>query len=251
MNIYHFLLEPPLFMYMWADPDMAPVGGESWEWVDDTTIRVKLPEGAVWSDGNTFTSKDVVDTFAIRRLLNTVEWADHLVDVVAVDDNTVDFPDQGTIHTAPRRLLRDVYIRSSATYGEWADRVPSWWMRQDHRRPGMEGSDQEFTQFRPEDMVVLGPFKIDPASITESQMNLNKVPTSFMAENVKFDRIVNFNGETPTITPLVLAGDIDYATHGFRPPRRRNISPRASAFCVRRTSAGLRSTSTTTCTRLR
>ncbi|MEZ4556317.1 MAG: hypothetical protein R2851_17830 [Caldilineaceae bacterium] len=84
---------------------------------------------------------------------------------------------------------------------------------------------QEFTQFRPEDMVVLGPFKIDPASITESQMNLNKVPTSFMAENVKFDRIVNFNGETPTITPLVLAGDIDYATHGFRPPRRRIYRP--------------------------
>ncbi|MEZ4556318.1 MAG: ABC transporter substrate-binding protein [Caldilineaceae bacterium] len=123
MNIYHFLLEPPLFMYMWADQTWRPLAGESWEWVDDTTIRVKLPEGAVWSDGNTFTSKDVVDTFAIRRLLNTVEWADHLVDVVAVDDNTVDFLIKEPSTTAPRRLLRDVYIRSSATYGEWADRV--------------------------------------------------------------------------------------------------------------------------------
>jgi peptide/nickel transport system substrate-binding protein len=34
---------------------------------------------------------------------------------------------------------------------------------------------------------------------------------------VKFDRIVLFNGETPTVTPLVLAGDVDYATHGFPP----------------------------------
>lgn len=70
-------------------------------------------------------------------------------------------------------------------------------------------------------MVVLGPYKIDPASITEAQMILNKVPTSFMADKVKFDKIVNFNGETPVVTPLVLAGEVDYATHGFPPATER------------------------------
>jgi peptide/nickel transport system substrate-binding protein len=34
---------------------------------------------------------------------------------------------------------------------------------------------------------------------------------------VRFERIVNYNGETPVITPLVLSGDVDYATHGFPP----------------------------------
>ena len=43
-------------------------------------------------------------------------------------------------------------------------------------------------------MVVLGPYKIDAASVTESQMIINKVPTSFMADKVKFDKLVNYNG---------------------------------------------------------
>lgn len=222
MSIYHFLLEPPLFMFMWSDQSWRPLAGESWEWVDETTLRVKLPEGAVWSDGSAFTSKDVVDTFYITRLLNTVEWTDHLTDVVAVDDTTVDFLIKEPSNTAPRRLIRDVYIRASSTYGEWADRVREL-VDAGKTVEDQEWTDlsQEFTQFRPDDMVVLGPYKIDPASVTESQMILNKVPTSFMADNVQFDRIVNFNGETPTITPLVLAGDIDYATHGFPPATER------------------------------
>ncbi|MCB0015990.1 MAG: hypothetical protein KDE34_28940, partial [Anaerolineales bacterium] len=133
-------------------------------------------------------------------------------------DNTVDFLLQAPSTTAPRRVLRDVRISASATYGEWADRVREL-VDAGKTIDDQEWKDltQEFTQFRPEDMIVLGPYKIDPASITESQLTMNKVPTSFMADNVKFDRIVNFNGETPTITPLVLAGDIDYATHGFPP----------------------------------
>ncbi|MCB0020852.1 MAG: hypothetical protein KDE09_23820, partial [Anaerolineales bacterium] len=76
---------------------------------------------------------------------------------------------------------------------------------------------QDFNEFRPDDMVVLGPYKIDQDSITESQMILNKNESSFMADWVNFDRIVNFNGETPDVTPLVLARQVDYATHGFPP----------------------------------
>jgi ABC-type transport system substrate-binding protein len=54
-----------------------------------------------------FTSKDVVDTFTILRLQNTIQWTDYLTDVVAVDDNTVDFMIKEPSNTAPRRLLRD------------------------------------------------------------------------------------------------------------------------------------------------
>jgi peptide/nickel transport system substrate-binding protein len=35
------------------------------------------------------------------------------------------------------------------------------------------------------------------------------------ADKVNFDKIVIYQGETAQVTPLVLAGDIDYATHGF------------------------------------
>lgn len=219
---YQALLEPPLFYYMWADESWLPMAGQSWEWVDEVTLRVVLPSGAVWSDGSAYTSKDVVDTFAIYRLLNTAPWADHLTDVVAVDDTTVDFLLNGPSTVAPRRLLRDSSIHASSVYGEWAAQV------NELVAAGKTVQDQEwkdllaqFNEFRPDDMVVLGPYKIDPASVTESQLILNKVPTSFMAENVKFDRLVNYNGETPVVTPLVLSGDVDYATHGFPPATER------------------------------
>lgn len=221
---YQAVMEPPLFYYMWADQSWMPIAGESWEWVDDVTLRVKLPAGAVWSDGSAYTSQDIVDTFAIYRLLNTAPWADHLSEVVAVDDTTVDFRLRGPSTVAPRRLLRDSFIHASSTYGEWAAKV------NDLVAAGKTPQDQEwkdlltqFNEFRPDDMVVLGPFKIDPASITESQMVLNKVPTSFMADWVKFDRLLNYNGETPVVTPLVLAGDVDYATHGFPPATEREF----------------------------
>jgi len=215
---YQLLMEPPLFLYMWADQSWMPMAGKSWEWKDDTTLEVKLPEGAVWSDGSKYTSQDVVDTFAIYRLLNNAAWTDHLADVKAVDANTVDFILREASTVAPRRLLRNTFVHASSVYGEWAKKV------NDLVAAGKTPEDQEwkdlltqFSEFRPADQVVLGPYKIDPASITEAQMTLNKVPTSFMADMVKFDKIVNYNGETPDVTPLILAGDVDYATHGFPP----------------------------------
>ena len=223
LSIYQHLMEPPLFMYMWADESWLPMAGESWEWVDDTTLRAHLRQGAVWSDGSPFTSQDVLDTFAIERLMNRAVWR-FITDVQAVDDYTVDFILKEPSTTVPRRVLRETFIRASSTYGEWADKVRALVDQ------GLTPEDdewkalrQEFSEFRPDDMVVLGAFKIDKDSITESQMILNKVETSFQAENVKFDRLVNFNGETPTITPLVLAKEIDYATHGFPPATERQF----------------------------
>lgn len=219
---YLAVMEPPLFYYMWSDQSWMPIAGASWEWVDDVTMRVTLPTGAVWSDGSAYTSKDVVDTFSVYRLLNTAAWTDHLAEVKAVDDSTVEFVLREASTVAPRRILRDSFVHASSVYGEWATKV------NELVAAGKTTDDQEwkdllnqFNEFRPEDMVVLGPYKIDPASITESQMILNKVSTSFMADRVKFDKLVNFNGETPDVTPLVLAGDVDYATHGFPPATER------------------------------
>jgi peptide/nickel transport system substrate-binding protein len=223
LGIYQMLMEPSLFMYMWADGSWVPIAGESWEWTDDTTLTVKLIQGAQWSDGSAFTSQDVVDTFAISRLLSQTVW-NFISDVQAVDESTVSFILNEPSTTVPRRVLRDVAIRASSVYGEWASRV------QELVAAGVTKDDdewkslvQEFNEFRPEDMVVLGPYKIDASSITESQMILNKVETSYWADTVKFDRLVNYNGETPVVTPLVLSGDVDYATHGFPPATEREF----------------------------
>lgn len=223
LGIYRTLMEPPLFMYMWADASWVPIAGESWEWTDDVTLTVKLIQGAKWSDGSDFTSQDVVDTFTISRLLSQTVW-NFISDVQAVDENTVSFVLNEPSTTVPRRVLRDVYITASSVYGDFAART------RELVDAGLTKDDddwksllQEFNQFRPEEMVVLGPYQIDPASITESQMILNKVETSYWADIVKFDRMVNYNGETPVVTPLVLSGDVDYATHGFPPATEREF----------------------------
>jgi len=76
---------------------------------------------------------------------------------------------------------------------------------------------QEFNAFRPENANATGPYTIDVASINEARMTLVKNPTSYWAGKVKFDIVYLYNGETPTVTPLVLAQQVDYATHGFPP----------------------------------
>ncbi|MCX6046875.1 MAG: ABC transporter substrate-binding protein [Chloroflexi bacterium] len=217
LGIYQNLMEPSLFMYKWADDSWIPVAGTEWKWVDDKTLEVKLIQGAKWSDGSAFTSKDVVDTMSIYRLLNTTAWRD-LKEVKAVDDTTVQFILIDPSNIMLRYLLRNAQIHASSVYGDYAKKVT------DLVAAGKKPEDQEwkdllaeFNKFRPADMVVLGPYKIDQTSITEAQMILNKVPTSYWADKVKFDRLVNYNGETPVITPLVLSGDVDYATHGFPP----------------------------------
>ncbi len=223
LGIYQDLMEPSLFMYMWHDASWVPLAGESWEWTDDTTLTVNLIQGAQWSDGTPFTSQDVVDTFTISRLLSQTVW-NFISDVEAVDETTVNFILNEPSTTVPRRVLRDVRIRASSVYGDFAERVREL-VDQGLTKDDDEWKSllQEFNEFRPEEMVVLGPYQIDPNSITESQMILNKVETSHWADIVNFDRIVNYNGETPVVTPLVLSGDVDYATHGFPPATEREF----------------------------
>lgn len=217
LGLYQNLMEPPLFLYMWAADDWLPMAGESWEWVDDVTVRVTLPAGAVWSDGSPYSSQDVVDTFTIQRLQGITVWQ-FLEDVVAVDDTTVDFKLLEPSNTVLRRIFRETYIRPSSTYGEYAGRIRELIAAgADSESADWQALLQEFNEFRPDSVISLGPFVMDVNSITEAQIVLNKNETSFMADRVNFDRILVFNGETPDATPLMLAKEADYATHGFPP----------------------------------
>ncbi len=217
LGIYAHVQEPPLFLYMWADDDWLPMAGESWEWADDVTVRVTLPTGAVWSDGSAYTSQDVVDTFTIQRLQGITVWQ-FLEDVVAVDETTVDFKLLEPSNTVLRRIFRETNIRASSVYGDFADRIRELIAGgADSESAEWQALLQEFNEFRPESVVSLGPYVMDVNSITEAQIVLNKNETSFMADRVNFDRLLIFNGETPDATPLMLAKEADYATHGFPP----------------------------------
>src|SRR5213076_404752 len=57
----------------------------------------------------------------------------------------------------------------------------------------------------------------------EAQLTMNRNPNGLFGNSVNFDKVIIYQGETPQVTPLVLAGDVDYATHGFPPATEKGF----------------------------
>lgn len=219
---YQDLIEMPLAFYRWADNGWLPLLATKWEFQGDNFV-VTLRDGVKWSDGSEFTADDVVTTFTIGRLMKNAVWK-YIDRVEAKDKRTVVFHMARPSTVVQRYVLREMRIRAHSVYGEWAKKVAALAQKD----PKLESDEAkqlrlEFEKFRPKEMVSVGPYKIDTASLTEHQLTLVKVPTAWNASTVQFDKIVLHNGETPTITPLVLAKQVDYATHGFPPATEKQF----------------------------
>ena len=211
---YHDVLEMPMAMYRWAEQKYVPYMATEWGFEPPDVFKVTLRKGAKWSDGSEFTSKDVVTTFNILRLQEQLVW-NYLASVEPEDDYNLTFKMKDPSTVVERLVLRE-RIRANSVYGEWSKKA------QDLFDSGTDSESKEFRdvvtkfgEFKPEQMVVTGPFKIDKDSITESQLTMNKVDTAWNADQTDLEKMVIYNGETPAVTPLVLSKDVDYATHGF------------------------------------
>jgi len=224
MGIYRDLMWLPMGMYKWAEGTWVPILATEWEMVPPDLLTVKLREGVKWSDGTDFTSKDIVTTFNIARLMNHTVWR-FLDRVEAVDDHTVNFYMSTPSTVVERYVIRgypNPHIVSTSVFGEWSDKLQALVDKGlDKDSEEWQTLLKEFNEFRPEDTVVTGPYKIDPASINEARLTLVKNEMSFLADTVNFDKVYIYNGETPTVTPVVLAHQVDYATHGFPPATER------------------------------
>ena len=243
-TVYGDLIQEPLGMYYWASNEWLPLLATEWAFiqaggsagaspaaspeaspgaspaaggidVNADTFEVKLREGVVWSDDAPFTAQDVVDTLWCLRIIQNTVWK-YLDDVQAVDDLTVRCHMSLPSTEVERYVIRVAYPRPSSVFGEWAQKARDLFSggKTMDDPEGKQLLDQ-FNQFRPENVPASGPFMIDPASITGAQMSLVKNDKAWNADQVKFDKIVNYNGETDTISAVVLSKEIDYATHGF------------------------------------
>ena len=238
-NIYGDLMFVPMGLQYWADWEWLPLLATEWEFSasgaavatpegspaadgatpvggDLDTFTVKLREGVIWSDDAPFTSADVVATFDVLWLMSNTVWG-YIDSVTAIDDLTVSFHMSVPSLVVERYVIRRSPLPASV-YGEWATKAAA--LRdggKDSEAPEFLQLLDEFNKFRPETLVVNGPYTVDMASITNAQFDMPKNPKSFWADMAKFDKIVNFNGETDTISAVVLSKDVDYATHGFAP----------------------------------
>ncbi len=204
---------PSLGVYRWAEGkwenwlmESATQTGENYE--------IKLKQGLKWDDGKEFTSADVATTYWVGRSQSFGIWtyADKLE---TPDKYTVRFHISRPSALVPRLVLRNG-IRPDSQFGTFAKQL------QDLYTAGKTTASDEVkavaklvADFRPDNPPSIGPYKIDKASVTAAQLTMLKNAGGLFADKVNFDKIVVYQGETDAVTPLVLAGDVDYATHGF------------------------------------
>ncbi len=181
------------------------------------TLTLALKKGVKWSDGSAFTSKDVIGSYNIRWMQSSSTW-NSLTDVVAVDDNTVNF-----IISKPGPAILDVLIRSeiirpSSQYGKWMDQAAGFRKNNtDRKGDDVKKALDDLNAFKPDSAVVYGPYNVDPKSLTEAQMTLNKNASGFNADKIDFDKVVVYWGDTLQDMPLYLSGELDYTSNAYTP----------------------------------
>jgi peptide/nickel transport system substrate-binding protein len=214
-HFYIDLVLAPGAMFRWKEQTWEPMLAEKWS-IDEAarTFTLTLRQGLQWSDGKPITSEDAITTYWCLRIMRNSLW-EYVEKVEAKDDLTVVLTMKKPSTVVERYLLRQ-RIHAEATYGKWAKQAQDLFNSgKDLDSPEGKKLNEEFQAFRPEKAIVSGPFDYDYNAITNSQLSLVKNSRGYAADKVKFDKVIVFNGETPQITPLVLAKNLDYATHGF------------------------------------
>ena len=211
-SIYQDLFMPTLATWLWSDAKWSYLLAESTS-LSGNVFSVKLRPGIKWSDGAAFTSKDVVTTFTVGRIDNFTIW-NYISKVEADGDLGVKFTYKTPSSLGERNILR-VSIGPDSVYGAIAKEATNLYAS------GKDTASDEIRALRSEkdglrpDPFSVGPYKIDRDSVTEAQLTMVRNESGLFADRVNFDKVVVYQGETTQITPLVLAGDVDYATHGF------------------------------------
>lgn len=180
-------------------------------------LIVKLRPGLSWSDGSPLTAQDLAGTYDLYWATQNGSW-DVLNDVSAKDETTVEFQLTTPSLSGLRLLLRTFQPAPRAQYARWMDQART--LRRQSRDPERDEVRRlvdDLYAFKPDEALVYGPYKLDPTSITEAQLQLIKNPGGYNADKVGFERLIVYQGETAASVPLMLSGQLDYSTHAYTP----------------------------------
>lgn len=217
--VYFPLVELQPAYYMWANKSYTGILAESWGFVDDNTgYEYTIKEGAMWSNGDPITTEDVIDTFAIGRILGWTDW-NYIASVEAKDDRTIHFTfKEGQASLLAERLILKDYVRDRATYGDFAQQALQL------VADGKTADDQEWkdlaaaiSAFHPDTLIVSGPYTYSLDDVGEAFMTLHWQPNSLYSDSVQFGEIKLWAGETEVSTPLVLSSELAFSTNVFPP----------------------------------
>lgn len=214
---YGDMMHMPSAYYMWADGSWVKFLIEDNK-LDEAanTYTLTLKKGLTWSDGSPLTAKDYVTSFYCNWLLSQPVWK-YIKDVEAKDDTTVVVNLKDPSSVLERYILK-MKVADHATYGAIADQVgPLIKAGKDQSDAAAAKLLEDLQKLAPKDALVSGPYKYDAANINNTQCTLVLNDKGYLADTVKFAKVVVYNGETPVVTPLIQSKTVDYATHGFPP----------------------------------
>ena len=188
------------------------------------TLTITLRKGLKWSDGSDVTSKDLVGNYNIIWAQGGSTWA-YLADVVAKDAQTVDFLISNPSPRALRLILSSNNVLPYSVYGKFMDQAADF--RKNNVKLDSDAVKKfvdALTAFKPDKPVVAGPMVVDPASVTEAQLEMVKNPSGYNADKVGFDKLTVYFGETQQVMPFILSNDQDYSSNAYTPANIKAIN---------------------------
>ncbi|HVU14170.1 MAG TPA: ABC transporter substrate-binding protein [Phototrophicaceae bacterium] len=217
-SLFETYVELPFAIYHWADGTYEGLLASKWGFTDDNkSYTVTIKDGAKWSDGKPVTADDVIDTFAIGRILGWTDW-NYFSDIQKVDDQTIKFIFSGEPSLVAERLILKDYIASSETYGDLAKRALAL------VAAGKTSADDDWkalatdiNNFKPDALISSGPYIYALSDVGAASMTLHWQPDSLYSSTVKFGSIKIWQGDTELSTPLVLSGEEAHSTDVFPP----------------------------------
>lgn len=215
LGIYSDLIMPGGGIWDWAAEEWLYLMAEGSE-TTETEFIYDLAPDLTWSDGTDVTPDDVMCSFSLRWLMNQPEWP-MVTGFEQTGDLQVTFSVENPSAILERQMVK-ARIIPTAMYGDFGERAREL-LESGETTDGDAANElrEEVQEWRPEneDIIVSGAFIWDFDRISDATLTLEKNDQGLLADQVEFQTIVLYNGETEDITPLVLDGTIDYATHNF------------------------------------